>query len=282
MAIKKRFDVPFLGFGLGLRAPHYEELLSSSGQVDWLEIISENYMLDGGQGPHTLAPFKEKYTVIPHGVSLSLGSADALDKPHLKRLKALLSYLNPPWFSDHLCWAGVGGAHMHNLLPLPYTQETVEYVAKKIAIIQDTMGIPFLIENLSSYVEFQESEMTEWEFIKAIAETADCGILLDVNNIYVSSRNHHFDPMDYVRGIPANRVIQYHIAGHQDHGTYVLDSHDHPVRDEVWDLFAKTVPLMGDVSVMIERDDHIPPLSELLEELNHAKAIYTKNIYAPT
>jgi uncharacterized protein (UPF0276 family) len=171
---------------------------------------------------------------------------------------------------------------MHNLLPLPYTQETVEYVAKKIAIVQDAMGIPFLIENLSSYVEFQESEMTEWEFIKAIAETADCGILLDVNNIYVSSRNHHFDPMDYVRGIPANRVLQYHIAGHQDHGTYVLDSHDHPVRDEVWDLFAKTVPLMGDVSVMIERDDHIPPLSELLEELTHAKTIYTKNIYATT
>jgi uncharacterized protein (UPF0276 family) len=273
MQITKRFNVPFLGFGLGLRAPHHEELLSSK-KVDWLEVISENFMLDGGQSPHSLAPFKERYTIIPHGVSLSVGSVDTIDKDHLKKLKKLINYLNPPWFSDHLCWAGLGGAHMHNLLPLPYTEETITYVAQKIALIQDAVGIPFLIENLSSYIEFKDSQMTEWEFLKEIAETADCGILLDVNNVYVSSRNHHFDPMTYIQGIPADRVVQYHIAGHQDHGTYVLDTHDHPVRDEVWDLFSKTVPLMGNVSTMIERDDNIPPFNDLLAELEQAKSIY--------
>lgn len=232
-------------------------------------------MLDGSQSVHVLDPFLERYTIIPHGVSLSLGSADKLDKKYLKTLKKLINTLKPPWFSDHLCWSGYGGAHLHNLLPLPYTAEIARYVADKIKVVQDEVGIPFLIENVSSYVEYVDNQMPEWEFYSMVSELADCGLLLDVNNVYVSARNHNFDPMTYISNLPKDRVVQYHIAGHLDKGTFVLDTHDHPVRTEVWDLFAKTVPLFGDVSLMIERDDDIPPFSELKDEMDHAKAIYT-------
>lgn len=234
-------------------------------------------MLDGTQSVQRLDPFLERYTIIPHGVSLSLGSVDKIDKGYLKALKKVIQYLNPPWFSDHLCWAGYGGAHLHNLLPLPYTHEIAKFVADKIRFVQDEVGVPFLIENVSSYVEYVDSQMPEWEFFSLVAELADCGFLLDVNNVFVSARNHNFDAMAYISALPRDRVVQYHIAGHLDKGTYILDSHDHPVRDEVWDLFSKTVPLFGDVSLMIERDDHIPPFSELKAELDFASAIYEKS-----
>ncbi len=259
-----------------MRAPHYPDLLQPNAGVSWLEVISENFMLDGTQSVHRLDPFLERYPIIPHGVSLSLGSVDALDKSYLKTLKKVINYLNPPWFSDHLCWAGYGGAHLHNLLPLPYTADIAAYVADKIRYVQDEIGRPFLIENVSSYVEYLDSQMPEWEFYAMVAEKADCGLLLDVNNVYVSARNHQFDPMTYITALPQDRVVQYHIAGHLDKGTFVLDSHDHPVRDEVWALFAQTVPLFGDVSLMIERDDHIPPFAELKAEMDHAQEIYTQ------
>lgn len=280
MPLSKRFNVPYLGFGIGLRAPHYDALLRDTHAVDWLEVISENFMLAGGRSLYILDQFKERYRLIPHGVSLSIGASDPLDWDYLHRLKTLLRRIDAPWFSDHLCWSQQGGAHMHNLLPLVYTPEVATFVAEKIRIVQDFMEIPFLVENVSSYVEFKESQLSEWEFLTQVVEKADCGILLDINNIYVSARNHNFDPKTYIDHMPAERVIQYHIAGHDDRGSYILDTHDHPVRDAVWDLYAYAVPRFGNVSLMLERDDHIPPLSELLDELNHARAIY-KSVRGP-
>jgi uncharacterized protein (UPF0276 family) len=284
MPIKKRFNVPYLGFGLGLRTPYFQNLLNDNPPVDWLELISENFMLEGGRSLYMLDQFKERYRLIPHGVSLSIGASDPLDWDYLRRLKQLIQRIKAPWFSDHLCWSQEGGAHMHNLLPLIYTPEIASFVAEKIRIVQDFMEIPFLVENVSSYVEFKSSELTEWEFLRQVVEKADCGILLDINNIYVSARNHNFDPFTYLHHMPADRVIQYHIAGHDDRGTYILDSHDHPVRADVWALYAHAVPLFGDVSLMLERDEDIPPLPELLDELDHARSIHakaTKNPIAP-
>ena len=274
--IKKRFDLPYLGFGIGLRPTHYHELLKTPIQVDWLEIISENFLLEGGLSLHYLDIFQEKYRMVPHGVSLSIGSSSPLNKGYLLRLKQLVDKLDTPWFSDHLCWGNHKGKQYHNLMPLPYTPEVVEYVAQRIRMVQDFIEKPFLLENVSSYIEFTDSQMPEWEFLANIVQKADCGILLDINNVYVSSRNHDFDPMTYLSAIPADRVVQYHIAGHDDKGTYVLDSHDHPVRDEVWALYQKAIPLFGDVSLMIERDDHIPPLNELLKELDYAKSLHAQ------
>ena len=274
MPLSKRFNVPYLGFGIGLRAPHYDALLRESPPIDWLELISENFMLAGGRSLYLLDQFKERYRLIPHGVSLSIGASDPLDWDYLHQLKALLRRINAPWFSDHLCWSQQGGAHMHNLLPLVYTPEVATFVAEKIRIVQDFMEIPFLVENVSSYVEFKDSKLSEWEFLTQVVEKADCGVLLDINNIYVSARNHDFDPKIYIDHIPPERVIQYHIAGHDDRGSYILDTHDHPVRPDVWDLYAYAIPRFGNVSLMLERDDHIPPLPELIEELDHARVIH--------
>lgn len=275
--VKKRFDLPYLGFGLGLRPPHYQQLLEPRSDVDWLEIISENFLLDGGRAHYFLDQFMERYTLIPHGVSMSVGNAEDLNPDYLKKLKKLIARIDPPWFSDHICWAGHEGQHMHNLLPLPYTTEVADYVAEKIRMVQDMMERPFLLENVSSYVEFTQSDMPEWEFLSHVAEKADCGLLLDVNNVFVSSRNHHFDPMTFIRSLPADRVIQYHIAGHLDKGRYILDTHGQSVRDEVWQLFEQTAPLFGDVSLIIERDEDIPPLEDVLEELAYARKIYRKS-----
>lgn len=274
LSMQKRFSVPYLGFGIGLRSPHYQDLLHTDPPVDFLEIISETFMLPGGHSLYMLDQFREKYRIVPHGVSLSVGASDPLDWDYLRRLKLLVKRINAPWFSDHLCWSQEGGAHMHNLLPLMYTDEVASFVAEKIRIVQDFMEIPFLIENVSSYVEFQASQMQEWEFIANVAEAADCGFLLDINNVYVSARNHGFDPMTYLRYLPPERVIQYHIAGHDDRGDYILDTHDHPVREDVWSLYRCAVSLFGDVSLMLERDDNIPPLSELIEELAHARRVH--------
>jgi uncharacterized protein (UPF0276 family) len=267
-------QLPNLGFGLGLRPQHYAELLDQNPQVDWLEIISENFMLEGGRALYFLDQFAERYRIVPHGVSLSIGSTDPLDWDYLKKLKKVVQKLDPPWFSDHLCWSKYNSFNLHNLMPLPYTPEVVSYVADRIRIIQDYMEKPFLLENVSSYVEFKDSAMPEWEFITRISEEADCGILLDVNNIFVSSFNHDFDPMAYINYVPTERVKQFHIAGHSDKGTYILDTHDHEIRDEVWKLYMEAAKRFKHVSVMIERDDKIPPLHDLLEELNYAKRLW--------
>lgn len=272
--VKKAFDVPCLGIGLGLRAAHYLDILKTNPPVGWFEIISENFMVEGGKPLYYLNQFLERYPIIQHGVSMSIGSAGPLDFEYLKKLKRLIKKTKSPWFSDHLCWCRHNAHQMHNLLPLPYTRAAARVVAEKARIVQDYMETPFLLENLSSYVEFRASELTEWEFLTSVVEQANCGILLDVNNIYVSARNHGFDPMDYLRGIPPERVIQMHIAGHSDFGSYVLDTHDHPVRREVWELYREAHRLVGDVSMMLERDDHIPPFREVFDEVLKANAYH--------
>ncbi|MBI4178222.1 DUF692 domain-containing protein [bacterium] len=277
---KNVFNAPNLGIGLGLRIPHYRDILTDRPDVGWFEIISENFMVEGGRPIYFLQQFLEHYPVVHHGVSMSIGSTDPLDREYLRKLKRLSKLTGSPWFSDHLCWCKHSAHQMHNLLPLPYTRATADHVARKARIVQDYLEKPFLLENLSSYVEFQSSEMTEWEFLTAVVEKAGCGILLDVNNIYVSARNHEFDPLDYLRGIPHKRVVQIHVAGHTDYGTYVLDTHDHPVRDEVWDLYREACRLVGGVSMMLERDDNIPPFKDV-----HAEALKARDIqealYAP-
>ncbi len=268
---KKVFDVPNLGLGLGLRLPHYKDILETKPDIGWFEIISENFMVESGKPLYFLDRFLERYPIVQHGVSLSIGSTDPLDFEYLKKLKKLMQRTKTPWFSDHLCWCKHSGHQMHDLLPLPYTEISADLVAEKARIVQDFIGIPFLLENVSSYVEFQSSQMEEWEFLTRVVERANCSILLDVNNIYVSSRNHGFNSMDYLNGIPPERVLQMHIAGHSDMGKYVLDTHDHPVRDEVWELYDRALEIVGDVSMMLERDDNIPPFKEVYEEVQKAK-----------
>lgn len=263
--------MPNLGIGLGLRIPHYGDILSTRPDVGWFEIISENFMVEGGKPLYYLDQFLERYPIIQHGVSMSIGSTDPPDFEYLKKLKRLVKRTKTPWFSDHLCWCRHSAHQMHNLLPLPYTDVTAKLVAEKARIVQDFIGIPFLLENVSSYVGFQSSRMPEWEFLSRVAEKANCGILLDVNNIYVSARNHRFDPLDYLRGIPPERVIQIHIAGHTDCGAYVLDTHDHPVRNAVWELFRQAHERVGDISMMLERDDRIPPFAKVYKEALKAK-----------
>lgn len=265
--------LPYLGFGLGLRPEHYEDILLHKPDVDWFEIITENYLIPGGKPLYFLDKIRENYPVVMHGVSLSIGSADPLDRAYLKELKSLAERINPVWISDHLCWTGVEGLNMHDLLPIPYTEEAITHIVSRIEEIQDYLGQRILIENVSSYLTFIQSEMTEWEFISEITQRADCYILLDVNNIYVSSVNHDFYALDYINAIPAERVVQIHLAGHSDHGTYIIDTHDAPIIQPVWDLYAKTIAKLGPKSTMIERDDNIPPLAELLVELNQARTI---------
>jgi len=270
---KQGMQTDFLGFGLGLRTEHYNDILETQPNVDWFEILSENYMVPGGKPLYYLDQFKERYPLVMHGVSLSIGSVSPLDQDYLKQLKQLADRVNPAWISDHLCWTGVHGKNMHDLLPLPYTEETINHVASRIKQVQDYLGRQILIENVSSYASYQASTMTEWEFIAAIAEQADCLLLLDVNNIYVSSVNHHFDGKAFIDGIPKNRVQQIHLAGHEDHGDYIIDTHDAPVIDAVWDLYAYTISKLGPVATMIERDDKIPALSELVTELETARKL---------
>jgi uncharacterized protein (UPF0276 family) len=264
---------PYLGFGLGLRTDHYQDILDQRPAVDWFEIISENYLIPGGKPLHFLDRIRADYPMVMHGVSMSLGSSDPLDEDYLRQLKALADGIEPAWFSDHLCWTGVHGKNMHDLLPLPYTEEAVAHVAERAKRAQDFLGRPLLIENVSSYVTYTQSGMTEWEFLNAVVERADCRILLDVNNIYVSAYNHGFDPRDYLNAVPVERVWQFHLAGHTNNGDYIIDTHDHPVIEPVWDLYADAVRRFGDVSTMIERDDNIPPLAEVLAELDQARTI---------
>jgi uncharacterized protein len=253
----------FLGFGVGLRRPHYSYVLENWPEMDWFEVISENFMVAGGRPLQVLERVREHYPIVLHGVSMSLGSSDALNREYLSELAKLARRFNPSWISDHLCWTGVGGHNLHDLLPLPYTAEVAHHVASRIRQVQEIIGLPFLIENISSYIEFKISTLSEWEFLAAVAEEADCGILLDINNIYVSAFNHRFDPLVYIDTIPVDRVAQFHLAGHREHGTYLLDTHDHPVREEVWSIYDHAVRRFGKVSTLIEWDDDIPDFAEL-------------------
>jgi hypothetical protein len=264
---------PWLGFGLGLRPTHYETILTESPAVDWFEIISENYLVPGGRPLHYLDRIRERYPMVMHGVSLSIGAQDPLNREYLKQLRALADRVEPAWISDHLCWTGAHGLNAHDLLPLPYTEEALKHVAARVGEVQDILGRRILLENVSSYVSYPESEMSEWEFLREIAGRADCLILLDINNIFVSSVNHEFDPCAYLNAIPPERVWQFHLAGHRNHGDYIIDTHDEPVIDPVWELYAAAVRRFGRVSTMIERDDNIPPLAELLAELDRARRI---------
>jgi len=262
-----------LGFGLGLRTDHYETILNEKPVIDWFEIITENYLVPGGKPHYYLEKIRELYPMVMHGVSMSIGSSDPLDWQYLKEVKALAQKIEPEWISDHLCWTGVQGKNVHDLLPLPYTEETINHVVDRISQVQDFFQQRILIENVSSYVAYQKSIMSEWEFLKEISERADCLILLDVNNIYVSSVNHEFNPDDYLTAMPKDRIYQIHLAGHSDRGDYIIDTHDHEIVDPVWNLYSSALRHFGMVSTMIERDDNIPPLSTLIEELNIAKKI---------
>ncbi len=264
-------NLSYLGFGLGLRTEHYNAILDAKPKVDWFEVLSENYMIPGGKPLNFLDRIREYYPVVMHGVSLSIGSTTAFDKDYLRDLKKLASRIEPAWISDHLCWTGVHGQNIHDLLPLPYTEETIKHVVARIKIVQDFLGRQLLIENVSSYASYVDSSMTEWEFIAEIAEQADCLLLLDVNNIYVSSYNHQFDAKAFIDGVPAKRVQQIHLAGHQNNGDYIIDTHDAPVIDPVWDLYSYAISRLGTVSTMIERDDHIPELEVLVQELQIAR-----------
>lgn len=272
---------PFLGFGLGLRPSHYEAILTENPPVDWFEIITENYLIPGGKPLYYLDAIRERYPIVMHGVSLSIGSHDPLDTTYLQEVKQLCERVNPRWISDHLCWTGVDGKNAHDLLPLPYTMDTVHHVVDRIKHVQDILNQRILIENVSSYLTYHESSLTEWECIKEICERADCLLLLDVNNVYVSAINHEFDPMEYIKALPKERIYQIHLAGHTNMGDYLIDTHDHDIIAPVWALYEKTLKHTGLISTMIERDDNIPPLAELLIELNHARKLAADCVAEP-
>ena len=265
------------GFGLGLRPSHYEAILSEPQPIDWLEVITENYLVPGGKPLDYLDRIRERYPLVMHGVSLSIGSTDPIDTQYLKDVRALAGRVEPHWISDHLCWTGIEGKNLHDLMPLPYTEEALASVVGRVGQVQDSLGRRILLENVSSYLTFKHSELSEWEFLAEVAQRADCDILLDINNIYVSSINHGFDAMEYLRAMPKSRVRQFHLAGHSDMGGHLIDTHDHPVIQPVWDLYAQALHLFGEVPTMIERDDNIPELPELLTELDRARNIAARH-----
>jgi uncharacterized protein (UPF0276 family) len=271
---------PFLGFGLGLRTEHYNAILETKPKVDWFEALSENYMIPGGKPLDYLDKIRAEYPMVMHGVSLSIGATAEVDKDYLRELKKLADRIQPAWISDHLCWTGVHGQNIHDLLPLPYTPEAAKHVTERVKIVQDYLGRQILLENVSSYASYVDSSMTEWEFITEIADAADCLLLLDVNNIYVSSYNHNFDAKAFIDGVPKHRIQQIHLAGHQNNGDYIIDTHDAPVIDPVWDLYEYAIARLGAVSTMIERDDHIPELEVLVQELQIARNIAAKTLKA--
>jgi len=261
------------GCGIGLRKEHFDAILEERPDVDFFEAISENFMIDGGRPLAMLERVRRDYPVALHGVSLSVGSAGPIDRVYLRRLKALVDRVEPAVVSDHLCWTSVGGHNSHDLLPLPFTREAARLCASRIAEVQDFLGRPILVENVSSYLEHAASEMTEAEFVRAVVEEADCGILLDVNNLYVNARNHDIDPIRYLDVIPRDRVGQIHLAGHEDHGDLVIDTHDGPVCDAVWNLYERAIGRIGGVATLIEWDARIPELSVVVAEARRAEAI---------
>jgi len=262
---------PELGFGLGLRREHYQHVINNRPPVGWFEVISENFMVPGGNPRRVLEAVRRDYPVVLHGVSLSIGSVDPLDRRYLQQLRALADALEPAWISDHLCWGSAHGMYAHDLLPIPYTEEALAHVTARVAAVQEHLGRRILLENPSSYLAWKSAEMSEWEFLATLATRADCGILLDVNNIYVSAHNHGFDPRQYLAGIPGDRVGQIHLAGHTEQGNLLIDTHDGHVRDEVWALYAEAIARFGRRSTMIEWDARVPAFDVLEDELARAE-----------
>ena len=261
------------GFGLGLRTQHYADFLARKQPLDWLEIITDNYLIDGGKPLAVIDAIRRDYPVAMHGVAMSIGASQGVDVPYLQRVKALADRIEPLWVSDHLCWTGPGPEQLHDLYPLPYTDESARHVIAQIRRAQDVLGRRLVLENVSSYIRYRHDSASEWQFLAHIAQEADCLLLVDVNNIYVSSVNHGFDPLTYLHALPAHRVQQIHLAGHSDNGDHIIDTHDHPVAQPVWDLYAQACQRFGAVAAMIERDDHIPPLAELLDEMAIARRV---------
>jgi len=268
-----RLGLPDLGVGVGLRVPHYAHVLGARPAVDFFEIISENFMVEGGKPRYHLARVLESYRVVQHGVSLGIAGPEPLDRAYLTRLKRLLAEVKPPWFSDHFCWSGAGGAHLHDLLPIPYTKQAVTRVVERARQVQDFLELRFALENTSSYLTYNASTLSEWEFISEIAERADIGLLFDVNNVYVSAYNHGFDPYEFVEHVPHDRIVQIHLAGHTNLGAYIIDTHRGTVIDPVWDLYRRTVELTGPVSTLIEWDDEIPTFDVLMAEAEKARSV---------
>jgi uncharacterized protein (UPF0276 family) len=271
-----RFGLPFLGFGVGLRAPHHGwvlQHLDGGLGVDWLEVISENHLDSGGFPREVLDRVAERYPVVLHGVSMSVGSVDPLDFDYLRRLRQLADDVHAAWVSDHICWTGVAGTNTHDLLPVPFTEEALAHMAGRVRKAQDVLERPLVLENPSSYVSFAAATMPEQEFVARLAEEADCALLLDVNNVYVSAVNHDTDPCDYLAALPLDRVVQIHLAGHTDAGTHLVDTHDSPVAPEVWDLYAAVLSQTGPVSTLLEWDDRLPSFPELVLELGPARQL---------
>ena len=262
-----------LGYGLGLRSAYYQEILEQPPTVDWFEIVSENYLVEGGKALYYLDAIAERYPLVMHGVSLSIGGPHALDPDYLRQLKRLAERVKPAWISDHLCWSRGSAHQLHDLLPLPYTEESLHYVAGRVRQVQDVLQRPLVLENVSSYVRAARDDYSECEFLRELSELSGCELLLDINNVYVSSRNHGFDAWAFIEALPPHKIRQLHLAGHSDYGDYVIDTHDHPVSDPVWALYQRTIERLGPVATLLERDDHFPPLSELLDELANARVL---------
>ena len=269
-----------LGLGVGLRTVHYAHILEHTPQVDWFEVITENYMDSRGRPRYVLEQIAERYRVIMHGVSLSIGSTDPLDFEYLGKMKSLARAIKPGWISDHVCWTGVAGVNTHDLLPLPLTESSLRHVVERVRVVQDFLERPFVLENPSSYVGFRGSTMPEWEFIARLAEEADCGLLLDVNNVYVSSVNHDFDPATFIRSMPADRIVQFHLAGHTNMGTHIIDTHDGHVVDPVWELYRLAHQLTGGVSTLLEWDANIPPFEVVHAEVLKARQFMSGQLRA--
>ena len=262
-----------LGFGLGLRACHYDAVLADPPAVDWFEVISENYMVPGGRALAVLEAVRARYPIVLHGVSLSIASTAPLDLAYLDRLKALARRFEPAWVSDHLCWTGVHGVTLHDLLPFPYTEEALAHVAARVDQVQERLGRAIALENVSTYVTFRSSSMTEWEFLSELTRRTGCWLLLDVNNVYVSAFNHGYAAVDFLAGLPPDRVLQFHLAGHEAYPDTIIDTHDRPVSDPVWALYGDAIRRFGPVSTLLERDEKIPPLAELVAEIGRARAV---------
>jgi uncharacterized protein (UPF0276 family) len=273
MGYRERNHLVDLGVGVGFRKPHVAQVLNERPQMDWFEIVSENYFAEGGVQRAHLDRLRAAYPVVPHGVSLSIGGADPLDRDYLSRLRDLVRRIEAPWFSDHLCWTGVGGVDLHDLLPLPFDRETLTHVVERVKRVQGELELPFLLENPSSYLEYRGSSMSESEFLREVAERADAGVLLDVNNVFVSAYNHGFDPGEYIEQIPPDRVVQIHLAGHTNRGSYLLDTHSDHVDPAVWDLYRMTLRRCGPTSTLIEWDEAIPPFEVLAAEAARARSV---------
>ncbi|HEY3818113.1 MAG TPA: DUF692 domain-containing protein [Polyangiaceae bacterium] len=281
MGFRERHAIPDLGVGVGFRKPHVAHILHERPAMDWFEVISENYFAEGGIQRRNLDELRGAYRVVPHGVSLSIGGAEPLDADYLSRLRALVLRLDAPWCSDHLCWTGFGRFDVHDLLPLPFTQANLDHVVDRVKRVEDSLGVPFALENASSYMEYRESTMPEHAFLAELAERADCGLLLDVNNVYVSAHNHGFDAAEYIDAIPADRVVQIHVAGHADKGGYLLDTHGDRVKSEVWDLYRRALRRCGPTSTLVEWDESIPAWDVLSAEAALAREVRDEVLAPP-